>query len=65
MKDKDKKQTKHLSRFVRRSLLTLSALSLLSGVMPSSDTIRTGIGSVTLPGQCRRPETSSRMPDDR
>ena len=47
MKDKDKKQTKHLSRFVRRSLLTLSALSLLSGVMPSSDTIRTGIGSVT------------------
>lgn len=35
MKDNKKKQTKYLSRFVRRSLLTLSALSLLSATVVS------------------------------
>ena len=44
---KDKKQTRKLKGFVRRSLLTLSALSLLSGVMPSSGTLPTGTGSST------------------
>lgn len=35
MKDNKKKQTKYLSRFVRRSLLTLSAFSLLSATVVS------------------------------
>ena len=49
MKDKKKKQTKYLSRFVRRSLLTLSALSLLSATVVSdpSGTMRSEAMSST------------------